>query len=131
MVITVRVSKTPFTHAWSCRGCDQKGPPMIHPEPVSGHCWGTVGPCPGANLKPLPFGDCTVHSWGLVKSLGLRDRLPEAPCLAATLMQHRSTYPCKAPKHLFHPWLTWLEQQLHAASLASHAQEPVKREYLW
>lgn len=63
VMLTVRMSKTPFTHAWSCRGCDQKGPPMIHPEPVSGHCWGTVGPCPGANLKPLPLGDCTVHCW--------------------------------------------------------------------
>ena len=63
VMLTVRMSKTPFTHAWSCRGCDQKGPPMIHPEPVSGHCWGTAGPCPGANLKPLPLGDCIVHCW--------------------------------------------------------------------
>ena len=35
---------------------------MIHPDPVSGHCWGTAGPCPGANLKPLPFGDCTTSN---------------------------------------------------------------------
>ena len=57
---TSRICRTPFTQAGSWMGCDQKGPPMIQLEPVSGHCWGTVGPCPGAYLKPFPLGDCTA-----------------------------------------------------------------------
>ena len=35
---------------------------MIHPEPVSGHCWGTTGPMPGRKLEALAL-------WGLHSAL--------------------------------------------------------------
>ena len=59
---------SPWSHSGSCSGSAQNGPPMRYEEPVSAHCCGTGGPCPGTYFALSPFITCApqAHSHSLI-----------------------------------------------------------------
>lgn len=61
---TLTEARSAVIQAGSCSGSTQKGPPIRKPEPVWGHCCGTLGPAPGWNFTLLPFVCCAPQSRG-------------------------------------------------------------------
>lgn len=68
VVQTLTEASSDVIQAGSCSGSTQKGPPIRKPEPVWGHCCGTLGPAPGWNFTLLPFVCCAPRNTGACQS---------------------------------------------------------------